>query len=121
MVIIDLFSWWYGTGWITLAQGVGHRLSAVLRFFSVPMLLGSLFSPFRQISAANTGGPLGVQLRAWGDRTFSRFMGMIVRLLVILVGVAALAVTAVFGLVIIILWPLVPVLPVIGLLAGSWL
>lgn len=116
MVIFSLFSWWYTTGWFTLMQKCGARLQGTLRFFSVSQLLGSLFAPFRQISAGRVRGPLNVQLQAFGDRLFSRFMGAIVRLILIVIGMISMLVLAIACVVVIAVWPLMPVAPVIGLL-----
>ena len=104
-------------GWLTLVRKIGARVNGVLQFFSVTQLLGSLFAPFRQISAGSVqGGTLGTQLRAWGDKQFSRVIGAIVRLMLIVCGVAGVLFYSVFGLVILIFWPLLPALPIIGFL-----
>jgi hypothetical protein len=114
---VQLLSWWYSTGWLALAKRVGGRVKSVLDFFSVGLLLGSLFAPFRQISAGGSAqGPLGIKLRAWADRQFSRVIGAVVRLILIICGVALVLLTACVGLVMIIAWPLLPALPVIGLI-----
>ena len=116
MVIISLFSWWYTTGWLTLIRKVSQRVESVLGFFSVTLLLKSLFSPFRQISAGRVNGPLNVQLQAWGDRLFSRFIGAIVRSFLIIFGLLTVAIMSAVCLVVITLWPLLPFAPLIGFL-----
>ncbi len=120
MVIISLFSWWYTAGWLTLVQKCGARIQGVVGFFSVPLLLGSLFAPFRQISAGHVQGSLSVQLQALGDRLFSRVIGAFVRTFLILIGLATVAVLAVLCLLAIIAWPLLPFAPLLGFLwAGA--
>lgn len=117
MVIFSLFSWWYTKGWLTLVRAGGGRIKGVLNFFSVPLLAGSLFAPFRQISAGRpTGGSLSVQLQAFGDRLFSRFMGAIIRSFLIIIGIVTVAVTAAIVGVILLLWPVVPFAPVVSAL-----
>lgn len=116
MVFISLFSWWYTTGWLTLIQKAAARVESVLKFFSVPLLLGSLFAPFRQISAGRVNGPIGLQLRAWADRLFSRFMGAIIRSFLIIIGLLAVAVMSAVCLIAMMAWPLVPLAPILGLL-----
>lgn len=116
MVIFSLFSWWYTTGWLTLTHKCARQLQSVLKFFSVTQLLGSLFAPFRQISAGRVDGPIAVQLRAFGDRVFSRFIGAFIRLMLIVVGVAVMVLMAVFCLLFIVAWPALPLAPFIGLL-----
>ncbi len=116
MVIVGLVSWWYTSGWLTLLQKVQARIRAVLGFFSVGLLAGSLFAPFRQISAGRVDGSLAVQLQAWGDRLFSRGIGFVVRSFLIILGLAVVIIVAVIGLVICLFWPLLPLAPIIGVL-----
>lgn len=116
MVLVGLISWWYSTGWLTLAHKVQARIRGTLGFFSVAQLAGSLFAPFRQISAGRVDGPIGVQLRAWGDRLFSRGVGFVVRSLLILAGVLVVVIVSIVGIVLCVVWPFVPVAPLIGLL-----
>jgi len=116
MVFISLFSWWYTTGWLTLITKASKRVESVLKFFSVPLLLGSLFAPFRQISAGRVNGPLNVQLQAWGDRLFSRVIGAFIRTFLIVIGLVIVVAMSVISLIFMIAWPLVPLAPIIGLL-----
>lgn len=119
MVILSLFSWWYTTGWLTLMRKCGDRIQHFLKFFSVGMLVGSLFAPFRQISVGRVEGPINVQLSAWVDRLFSRIIGAIVRSFLIVIGLASTAVLSLVCLAIIIVWPLLPAAPLIGFLFGG--
>lgn len=119
MVVFSLFSWWYTTGWLTLIRKGGARIGAVLSFFSVPLLITSLFAPFRQISAGRVQGPLAVQLQAWGDRLFSRFIGAIIRSFLILLGLVTVVVVGAVVLVVVVAWPLLPVAPLVGLIMAG--
>lgn len=116
MVFIGLVSWWYSSGWLMCAQKMWGRTRATLGFFSVGQLARSLFAPFRQISAGRVDGPIGVQLRAWGDRLFSRMVGFVVRSLLILLGAVVGFAVATVGLFCCVIWPFIPIAPVIGLL-----
>lgn len=116
MIIIGLVSWWYTSGWLMCARKTGERILGTLRFFSVGELLGSLFAPFRQISAGHVNGPIGMQLRAWGDKQFSRVVGFVVRSMLIIVGLITVVVVAVAGVVSCLVWPLLPLAPAVGLL-----
>lgn len=124
MLPLSLVTWWYGTGWRDQAELCGSRLSRVSDRFSVGLLLRSLFSPFRQISAEDaTGRSIDVQVRAWLDNLISRCIGAMVRSAIILVGVLWLSVEAVVAVSRLILWPLLPVLPLIGfvLMTSGWI
>ena len=98
MFIVGLFSWWYGAGWLQRVQVVKERLSGLYDYFSIDLLIKTLFSPFRQISAGSVRGPIGVQIRAFFDQLISRTIGMIVRSLVIVSGSVTLVVSALLGL-----------------------
>jgi hypothetical protein len=115
MLALALFSWWYTTAWKNLAQQIERRVDRCLDFFSVGLLFRTLFDPFRQISAGSVRGAMDVKMRAWADRTFSRFFGAFVRSLFIVLGLLSSAVLIIVGFVQLILWPVVPLLPLIGI------
>ncbi len=116
-MLLALVSWWYTAGWSGLMEKAGQRSARLLETFSVKLLLGSLFDPFRQISAGTTrGGSFDMQLRALGDRLFSRAFGAVIRSLFILLGLVASVAVFVFSLVQLIMWPFIPLLPVAAVL-----
>lgn len=114
MFIVGLFSWWYGAGWKRHILAVRNHIASLYDYFSLGLLVKTLFAPFRQISAGGVRGPIGVQLRAWFDQLISRCVGATVRSIVIVTGVIALTLRALFGVFEIIVWPLVPTLPVVA-------
>ena len=121
MMIVALFSWWYGAGWARAAKRVGGRMQTMLETFSVALLLRTLFDPFRQISAQQVRGSFDTQLRAMGDRLFSRVFGAVVRSIFIVIGILGALGAGLLGVIELIVWPLVPFFPIIGvalLLAG---
>ena len=116
MFIVGLFSWWYGAGWLRCLVAVRDNLLSVYDYFSLDLLLRTLFAPFRQISAGKVRGPIGVQIRALVDKLISRVIGAVVRGVVLVVGSAALFVAAIIGLLRIVIWPIIPILPVVFVL-----
>lgn len=123
MIVLTLFSWWYGRGWGSLAKKVGERTNNVLDFFSVGTLAATMFAPFRQISSEQVQGAPGIQMRAFFDRLFSRFFGAFLRGSMIIFGLFLALLSVVFGAFQLVLWPVVPLLPVAGLIVmgTSWL
>jgi len=111
MLILSLFSWWYTAGWAQLARRAVLRVAGVLDFFSVGMLLKSLFAPFRQISVGRVQGSLDAQVRAWADLQISRLIGAAVRTVVIVVGLIATLLMILVSIGLLLLWPLVPAAP----------
>lgn len=115
MAIWGMMTWWYTDGWRQCWLRVKERLMATLDFFSVDLLIKTLFAPFRQISAGNVRGPLGVQMRAFFDRLVSRCIGTVVRLVMIGVGVITITFNLVVGGLLLVFWAFVPLLPLAGL------
>lgn len=114
MLLISLVQWWYGEGWRQRAKMISDRLDSTVDYFSIELLLKTLFSPFRQISAGKVDGPLGVKLRAFADRIISRVIGAMIRIVILIIGVITIFLHAVIGIIVLIGWAFVPVLPVIG-------
>ncbi len=115
LLVTELLRWWYGDGLRVRLHLIADRLEGTMDYFSIDLLVKTLFAPFRQISAGRVDGPLGVQFRAMIDRLFSRIIGALVRTIILLVGGVMIGVQAVLGLLLTIGWLLVPLLPVVGL------
>lgn len=118
MFIVGMFSWWYGAGWKRCAMRVQEKLASLYDYFSLGLLVKTLFAPFRQISAGKVRGSLETQARAWFDRLISRVVGACVRTCVIIAGIVALTIRALFGLLQIVAWPLIPAIPVVMIVMG---
>lgn len=123
MFIVGILGWWYGQGWRQRAERLGDKLAGTVDYFSIDLLVRTLFSPYRQISAGKVRGPLGVQMRAFFDRLISRLIGAMIRLVMIVIGTAAILFHAVIGVMLLVAWAIVPVAPVIGviLFVSGWL
>ena len=104
---MSFFSWWYGRGWKQVADSTGPRLTNVSALFSVEQLMRTLFSPWRRI-ISYPGASLQDKLRAWGDNMFSRIIGFIVRLFVLLAAFIALVLVGLLSILELIIWPLLP-------------
>ncbi|MFQ7390074.1 MAG: hypothetical protein ACLRP3_22215 [Escherichia sp.] len=116
MFLVGIFQWWYGNG---LLQYIRQSFLGVLRtadFFSVGLLLKTLFNPFRQISVAPVGGDLSVQLSAFFDKMFSRAIGAVVRSMVIIIGILMILLRFLWMIVGIIMWLALPLMPFIGII-----
>jgi hypothetical protein len=117
MFIVGLFTWWYGPGWKKAGLILVKKAVVSEDYFSIDLLLRTLFSPFRQISAdTGRGGTMGDRMRATFDKLFSRIIGAVIRLILIVTGAAWLLVNIIIDIAILLAWPLLPLLPVIGLI-----
>lgn len=115
MVIIGLISWWYGAGWLSQLRVVRGWLDNIYDYFSIELLVSTLFSPFRQDSAGKVKGPVNVVFRHFLDNLISRFMGAFIRSFMIFFGVLSIVFVGIIGLMTLIIWPLIPLMPLIGL------
>ena len=118
MLAVSFLQWWYSRGWGIYFLGFRDRLRNTADFFSIGLLLKTLFQPFRQISANERGDTGGLEgtLVAFFDRLLSRVIGFIVRVFVIVGGIVSLAFMVVIGLAISIVWPLIPLAPFAGII-----
>ena len=108
----ELIVWWYGQGWLLLIHNVQRRLVRTSHLFSVPILVRTLFAPWRRIMTY-PGASIGEHARALADNLVSRAVGLVVRLLVLVAAGVMLLGVCLAGIIEIIAWPLVP-LAVVG-------
>jgi hypothetical protein len=122
MVLVGILGWWYGTGWHDRMRMVSERLARVEDFFSLGLLTRTLFAPFRQIAAGSASGSVSDKFRALVDQLFSRAVGAVVRIIMLVVGIVWLSVLTIAGVVELVLWLFVPLFPLIGavLFAIGW-
>ena len=116
MIFANFLAWWYGAGWRGQASRIAATLVKVEDFFSIDLLLKTLFSPFRQISADTRGKGLSAAFQAFLDRLFSRIIGFVVRSFMILFGLISLIFVLVVSLVRLILWPVFPFAPLFAII-----
>lgn len=94
---------------------IRERVASTFDYFSIGLLLKTLFSPFRQISAGKVRGSLAVQWRAFVDRLVSRCIGAIVRSILIVIGCVTIVLHIIFGCISAVIWAVVPLLPLVGI------
>lgn len=116
MFIVGLLSWWYGAGWLRHVGQIREKIAATADYFSLGLLFTTLFAPFRQISASQVSGSIGIQWRAFLDRLVSRCVGAVMRLIMILLGVVSLLFLVAYGAISSIIWLIIPLLPFFGVI-----
>jgi hypothetical protein len=121
MLAVSFLQWWYFKGWLIYFDGFRAKMRNMADFFSIGLLLRTLFQPFRQISANETGEKGGLEgaLIAFFDRLLSRFIGFVVRVCIIVAGIIIMALQLVLGLALALLWPCIPLLPFAGIVVSS--
>lgn len=117
MLVMELLTWWYSQGWKRVTQDGGKRLSRISHLFSVPILIRTLWAPWRRIVAV-PGSSIDQKLRALGDNLVSRAIGFTVRVLVLVTAGIMLVGAAVANLFIVVVWPLIPPAAVVLVVVG---
>lgn len=105
MVIIYLFRWWYSQGWIWLIKQFMNSLNSVNDAFSIPTLLRTWFSPWKQIQTETTFRNF---IQSSIDNLISRFVGATVRTGMIIGAILASCCILVGVIIGLIIWPFLP-------------
>ena len=106
-MFFEFFAWWYGQGWIDAWMRARQWVTKVQMGFSIPVLLRTLLSPWRQIVSL-PGRSIDERFRAVIDNLVSRCVGFIVRLMVLVSAVLMMVVVGLAGLAVAIAWPFIP-------------
>lgn len=117
MLALDFFAWWYGRGWLGLMRSTQKRLLKTSRMFSAPILLRTMFAPWRRI-ITYPGASFDAHVRAFMDNLVSRAVGFTVRLFVLLAAGGSLLAVSVVVTVELLAWPLVPLAVVVCIVKG---
>lgn len=105
MVIILFLKWWYGAGWAWLFNEYKHKLISISRNFSIPILLKTLFSPWKQLTTQAT---LRNFFQAIVDNTVSRLIGFIIRIFVLVTALLIIILISLAFALIMIAWAFIP-------------
>lgn len=114
-MIFAMLRWWYTDGLVQAFTRIGGLTKQTLRTFSIPLLIGTLFAPWRRI-VSPPGRGLDDKIRAALDNFVSRCVGFFVRLLVLIAAVVIATLVIVLSTVQAILWPLLPLVIVVGII-----
>lgn len=122
MFIVGLFRWWYGAGFLQCARSCMTQLELALDYFSIDLLLKTMFSLFRQDGAGDFDGPLSAKIRRFFERLISRFIGAGVRCIVLVIGLLVIAGLALGSVVVLLCWGLMPLVPFVGfiMMLSGW-
>ncbi|MDR0956237.1 MAG: hypothetical protein LBM73_03885 [Candidatus Nomurabacteria bacterium] len=116
MIIADFLTWWYAAGWRGQLGRIGQSFARASDQFSIPLLLRTLFQPFRQIAADDGGRSLQEKFSAALNKLFSRAVGAVMRIFMMIAGVIVLILLGILSLIRLVLWPLLPLLPIVGII-----
>ncbi len=117
MVILLALKWWYSAGWQWVwTQSVSERINWVNQAFSISALVRTWFSPFKQTYSKVNKGSIDFRVQAAVDNFVSRFIGSILRTIIIIAGLLCMILAVTTGVLAIILWPVIPLMPLIAII-----
>jgi len=111
--------WHYTKAWSDLFRTIGNYFWFISNFFSINLLLRTLFSPWRRLSVSGGRGGEESFFGALIINTIMRFVGFFARIIIIVFGVIALIITVVLSLLAILIWLLLPVVAFFLFFAGG--
>jgi hypothetical protein len=117
LVLIEFFTWWFGRGYGELIHYCLNLIKKVQRSFSIPVLLSTLFDPWRRIVTL-PGRSLDEKMRALLDNLVSRTVGFFVRIFSLITAVVLTILAVIISAVMAVLWPLIPALVTYCLVRG---
>jgi hypothetical protein len=117
MLALEFFTWWYSRGWQQLAKNMERRITLTSSMFSVPILLRTLFAPWKRI-ITYPGSSIEAKIRAFSDNMVSRFVGFMVRIFVLFTAAIMLLIVSVVALIELVAWPLLPIVVLVLLAKG---
>ncbi|MFA5888609.1 MAG: hypothetical protein WCW47_01515 [Candidatus Paceibacterota bacterium] len=108
--IFSYLSWHYSKAFLNIYGIFSNFLWVIYRFFSIPLLLKTFFSPWRRLdSSYSQKVNLGEYFGTFVVNTLMRLVGMFVRLIVIVVGILCLIFVFLLGIVSFLAWIILPV------------
>jgi hypothetical protein len=111
--------WHYSQALLDLIGIVRNFIWFFFEFFSIPLLLATLFSPFHRLGERYVNKlDIGKIAEAFIINTLMRFVGFGLRIFLIVTGVFFILLTFILGLFFFIAWVLAPLLLVFLLLYG---
>lgn len=104
----SFFVWWLKDEPLELWRRTLLITGKVAVFFSLPVLVGTLFAPWKRDIQRTSNLPMDLMFRGIIDNLVSRLVGFVVRSITILIALGAMAACFVGGIGTIIFWTLAP-------------
>ncbi len=116
----ELFIWHFKGAPLVIFKTWSNFLKFGLRYFSIPLLLKTIFYPWKRISESYRGGiaNFSENLEILILNTFSRFLGFIIKTILIFFGLLFLFFVFITGLIAFLAWIIFPFFVLFGILIG---
>lgn len=109
--VFEYFIWHYSRAVRDLLNIVMNFIWFFYEFFSIPLLLKTYAAPFKRLNEEYSGG---FNLQAWAEafiiNTLMRFVGILMRSVLLLLGISLIILTILVGVILCFVWICAPVL-----------
>lgn len=120
MLIGDFLRWWYFAGWRQRVEKLGDHVENWLDYFSVNILIRTLFAPWRQnITNVRQDQSINAKFSAFIDNLISRLVGFTVRSFALLAAFIVIGAVVITNTLTVILWPFLPASWLLLIIIGS--
>lgn len=121
MIVADVVGAWYTGEVPQLPKKLRAFLVAAADSMSLPLLLHTLFAPWRRDVIETEGLAWGIRWQAFWYNVVSVLIGFTVRSLVLIGGVTLLILFALAGVITVAFWYILPLVPLLLFGWGVWL
>jgi len=108
--MITYFSWWYGQELIFLWKSITIITRKIFHSFSVGILIKTLFDPWKKDVLSAENASLDVKFQILIGNLVSRFVGAIVRLVTIFIGLSFTVISFIVMFIGLLVWFFMPFL-----------
>ena len=120
-IFFEYIRWHYSRALLDLLGNIKNFLLFIYNFFSVGTLMSTFFSPWLGLGEKYKEGAVldfADHLSSFFVNTMMRFVGVIIRTIVILFGFICMLCGASVGILLVIVWILYPIVVILFLLSG---
>lgn len=112
------FDWFYADAPRAYLNNGKAVTLALYNYFSLPLLLSTLFAPWRKDAVDMSRVPIRLWYQVFLNNTISRFIGFLVRMAVILAGAVVLFIMTLGLCLFLVVWYLMPLLMIASIVYG---
>ncbi len=117
-MLADFFVWYYGKALRDISVLWLNGIWFIVHFFSIPLLLRTLFLPWRRMTDTYARGSVEEFLSTFVMNVMTRVFGAMVRSVIIFIGVFFLIVATIILVLVLTLWLILPLGSVVAFLFG---
>jgi hypothetical protein len=118
MVVADILRFWYGSEVPKAPRRLHGLILTTADAFSMPILIRTIFAPWRKDVLPTTGMALQERFQAMVMNMVSVLIGFVVRFFVLLAASLTIAVILLVGSVALVLWVIMPAVPFLLIICG---